>query len=274
MKKYGSVPYLVWAALFIVIPLVMLFLYSIVYFDSNGMLSFTFDSVSKLNDKIVLDTLYRSLVLALKATLICLLVGYPVALILTRVKPQNEKLLVVLLVLPMWMNFLLRTYAIQFLLGSNGLINQLMSFLKLPTLNLFYNEGTVLFGMVYNYLPFMIIPIYTAIKKIDVKLIEAAADLGASERLVLQKIILPLSRSGIISGITMTFMPAVSTFIISSLLGGSKTDLIGNMIERQFMLLYDWNFGSALSMVLMIVILISMWILNKFDSEGEEASLW
>lgn len=273
MKKYSSLPYLVWGALFIVVPLVALFFYSITE-TVDGHVVFTLNSLKKLFDPIVVKTMWRSFDLAIKATLLCFIIGYPVAMMLTKLKPKNEHLLVVLLVLPMWMNFLLRTYAIQFLLGSNGLINQLMRLLQLPTLNLFYNEGAVLFGMVYNYLPFMIIPIYTAIKKIDGKLIEAAGDLGASERLVFQKVIFPLSVPGVISGITMTFMPAVSTFIISSLLGGSKTDLIGNMIERQFMLLYDWNFGAALSMVLMALILVTMWILNKFDLDSEEVAGW
>ncbi|RXV59317.1 ABC transporter permease [Fusibacter sp. A1] len=273
MKRYSSAPYLVWSALFIIIPLLMILFLAFTKTTEAGY-AFSLESVFRLFDPLVMRIGIRSFVMALVATALCLVLGYPVAYMLTKLPARVEKWLVVLLVLPMWMNFLLRTYAIQYLLGPTGLVNQVMMSMDLPTLNLLFNEGAVLFGMVYNYIPFMILPIYTVISKMDNKLIEAAEDLGATGRRVFTHIILPLSLPGVFSGITMTFMPAVSTFVISALLGGGKYDLIGNLIERQFTLSYDWHFGSALSMVLMIIILLLMTVLGRFEGESEGGGLW
>lgn len=273
MKRFSSTPYLLWSLLFVLIPLAMILFYAVTE-TVDGQLILSTKSLKMLVDPLVLKVMTRSFYMALVATGICLLVGYPVAYMLTKLTVKAEKMLVVLLVLPMWMNFLLRTYAIQYLLGPSGLINQALDLFHLPQANLIFNEGAVLFGMVYNYIPFMILPIYTVIKKIDQKLIEAAEDLGANKRLVFFRIIWPLSIPGLVSGIMMTFMPAVSTFVISALLGGGKYEMIGNLIERQFTLTYDWHFGSALSLVLMVIILVLMALLKRFEAEDEGVGLW
>ena len=181
-----------------------------------------------------------------------------------------------LFIVPMWMNFLLRTYAWLPILGKNGLINNILGHFGIGPLSLLYNDGTVLLGMVYNFLPFMVLPIYTVLSKMDESLIQAAEDLGANKFQIFKKIIIPLSIPGIMSGITMVFMPAVSTFVISSLLGGGKYMLLGNLIEQEFTTIGDWNFGSAISIIMMIVILISMAVMNKFDKDDKEGGngLW
>ena len=174
----------------------------------------------------------------------------------------------------MWMNFLLRTYAWMTLLERRGLINTFLSWLRLAPLNLLYTQEAVVLGMVYNFLPFMVLPIYSVLSKIDQQLIEAAEDLGADSVTVFRKIIFPLSLPGVISGITMVFMPAVTTFVISRLLGGGQFTLIGNLIEQQFLYVGDWNFGSAISMVMMLVILLSMGVMSRYDKEHEGGGLW
>ncbi len=269
MKRYSTTPYLLWMTLFVVIPIAVIFFYAFAKVD-NG-ITFSTEAIQRLIDPDVVEIMLRSFWLALLATLLCLLIGYPVAYMMSKASTRGRQMLVVLIVLPMWMNFLLRTYALQYLLGPTGLINSLITALGFKALPLLFNQGAVLFGMVYNYIPFMILPIYTVISKMDKRLIEAAEDLGATKRLVFQRVILPLSMPGVLSGITMTFMPAVSTFVISALLGGGKQDLIGNLIERQFTLLYDWHFGSLLSFVLLLLILLLMNVINKLDdaSEGE-----
>ncbi len=273
MKRTSSFPYVLWMLLFVLIPLLMILFYAFTVPAGSGY-RFSLENLSALTDPLVLSILLRSLSMATIATIVCLILGYPVAYMLTRLQVRTEKIFVILLVLPMWMNFLLRTYAIQYLLGPTGLINQVMLGLHMPTMDLLFNENAVLFGMVYNYIPFMILPIYTVIKKMDQKLIEAAEDLGATKRLVFTKVILPISFPGVVSGVTMTFMPAVSTFVISSLLGGGKYDLIGNLIERQFTLTYDWHFGSTLSLVLMVIILVLMGVFSRFESDAEGGSVW
>lgn len=273
MRRYSSVPYLIWMLLFTIIPLLMILFFALVKQDAGGW-QLSLEGIQKLFDPLVLQITMRSFWLALVATLLCLVIGYPVAYMMTKLSFKTEKLLVVLIVLPMWMNFLLRTYAIQYILGPNGLVNSILVSFGAPQLQLLFNEGAVLFGMVYNYIPFMILPIYTVISRLDKRLIEAAEDLGATKRMVFSRVILPLSIPGVISGITMTFMPAVSTFVISALLGGGKYDLIGNLIERQFSLTYDWHFGASLSLLLMMIIFVLMAILNRFDREGEGSGLW
>jgi len=183
--------------------------------------------------------------------------------------------MVLLFVLPMWMNFLLRTYAWMTLLGKNGVINNVLGYFNLPTLNLLYNNGAVILGMIYNFIPFMVLPIYSVLAKMDKTLIEAAKDLGANEITVFRKVTFPLSLPGVITGITMVFMPAVSTFVIPKLLGGGQFMLIGNLVEQQFTYVYDWNFGSAISIIMMIFILIAMAITTKYEDPAEESGgLW
>jgi spermidine/putrescine transport system permease protein len=233
-----------------------------------GNVSFSFENILKFFDPLYITITIRSIYISLVATLLCLIIGYPIAYFMSQLSPSWEKILVILLVLPMWMNFLLRTYAWQSLLYKDGLINNIINLLGFETVNLLFNSGTVLLGMVYNFLPFMVLPIYTVLKKIDIKLIEAAEDLGANKKTVFYKVIMPLTIPGIVSGVTMVFMPAVSTFVISALLGGGKYSLIGNMIEQQFTVLGNWNFGSALSIVLLLIIASTQYIMNKIEKKG------
>lgn len=273
LRRFSTAPYLLWSILFILVPLFMVLFYSLFESTASG---YVLNSAGyrKFMDPLYLEVLWRSVVIAVKSTLLCLLVGYPLALILSRMTPRWQKTLVMLIILPMWMNFLLRTYAWIPILGRNGLINTILGSLGMAPLNLLFNENAVLLGMVYNFLPFMVLPIYTVLMKIDRHLIEAAEDLGANRVVVFRRIILPLSVPGLISGIMMVFMPAVSTFVISDLLGGSQITLIGNLIKDQFQTVYDWNFGSAISMILMVIILLSMSILNRYDKRGGEVNMW
>ena len=205
------------------------------------------------------------------STILCLLIGYPAAYIIAKSKARRQSVLLMLVIIPMWMNFLLRTYAWSAILGRNGVLNTILTAIGLPAMNILYTDSAVMLGMVYNFLPFMIIPIYTILTKMDQDLINAAKDLGANSTQVFTKVIFPLSMPGVVSGITMVFMPAVSTFVISKLLGGGQFMLIGNLIEQQFMSVGDWHFGSAISIFMMIVILISMALMNKFsDDSGKE----
>lgn len=274
LKRYSAAPYLIWSAIFVVVPLILVFVYSVAYFDANGM-AFSLESYKKFLDPLYLEVLWRSLVLAFEATVLCIVLGYPMAMILSKMEPAMQKIAVTLFILPMWMNFLLRTYAWMAILGKNGFINKLLGFFHIQGVSLLYNEGAILLGMVYNFLPFMVLPIYTVLTKIDKQFIEAAEDLGADRKTVFRKIILPLSIPGVISGILMVFMPAVSTFVISNLLGGGQFNLIGNLIEQQFLLVGDWHFGSAISMILMVIILVSVAVLNRADrSGGGETKVW
>lgn len=273
-KKWTSYPYLIWMIIFIVIPSFLILFYAFTIRDENG-IRFTLENFYKFCEPVYITVLLKSLGLALFSTLVCLILGYPVAMILASKQFSKRTTLSMLFIIPMWMNFLLRTYAWLTLLEKNGIINSILSFLNLPKFNILYTNGAVVLGMVYNFLPFMILPIYTVLMKIDGKLIEAAQDLGGNTFTVFRRITLPLSIPGVMSGITMVFMPAVTTFVISKLLGGGQYTLIGNFIERQFIQLSDWNFGSAISMIMMIFILISIGIMSKFDEDkGGGAALW
>ncbi|MDW7667822.1 MAG: ABC transporter permease [Bacillota bacterium] len=271
-SKYLAYPYSIWMVVFILFPLLLIFLYSITLRNPNDIktITFTFENFAKFFNPIYINVLIRSISIAALSTIICLFVGYPVAYLLTRINEKNKGLLILLFILPMWMNMLLRTYAWMTILGNTGLINSFLSFLNLPTVNLLYNNNAVILGMVYNFLPFMVFPIYTALNKMDRSLIEAADDLGADGFTIFRKVIFPLSLPGVISGIVMVFMPAVSTFVIPRLLGGGKNVLIGNLIEKLFLVTRDWNFGAALSMIILIIIFISIKILNvlKIDKES------
>lgn len=272
--KALSYPYVVWIAVFIVVPLALVLLYSLTYGDLSGM-NFTLNNFKKFLDPRYLDVLWISVKLALESTALTLILGYPIALIIAKEKPSKRNTMIFLFVIPMWMNFLLRTYAWLTLLGKNGVINSIIEFLGFKPLNLLYNDGAVLLGMIYNFLPFMVLPIYSVLVKIDNSLIESAEDLGANRFQIFTKIILPLSIPGVITGITMVFMPAVSTFVISRLLGGGQYMLIGNLIEQQFLWVGDWHFGSAISIIMMIFILITMAVTSKFDTQKEgSGGLW
>ena len=270
-QKILAYPYIVWLIIFIVVPLILVLYFSLSFRDG----SLTLENYRRFMTPIYGKVLYRSLKLAFISTIFCLILGYPMAMIIARADISKRNLMVLLFVLPMWMNFLLRTYAWMTLLGKNGVINNILGALNLPTLNLLYNNGAVILGMVYNFIPFMVLPIYSVLAKMDKTLIEAAKDLGANEVTVFRKITFPLSLPGVITGITMVFMPAVSTFVIPKLLGGGQFMLIGNLVEQQFTYVYDWNFGSAISIIMMIFILIAMAITTKYEDPAEESGgLW
>ena len=261
-------PYIVWSTLFIVIPLIIIVFFSFTQETASGY-SFTLENFKRVLNSQYISVFKRSLILAFESTVLCLILGYPVAYFISKMKSNKRNILIMLFIVPMWMNFLLRTYAWLPILGKNGVINTFLSAIGLNTINILYTDAAVLLGMVYNFLPFMILPIYTVLIKMDNSLIDAAADLGANKRQIFTKVIFPLSMPGVITGITMVFMPAVSTFVISRLLGGGQYMLLGNLIETQFTTMGDWNFGSALAIFMMIIILISMAIMNKF--EGTES---
>ncbi len=267
-----SYPYIVWMVIFILSPVILIGYYA---FTSNG--TFTLSSVANaVSDPIYLQVLVRSIWIALKATFYCLLLGYPVAYLLSTMKKSRAAILSVLFIVPMWMNFLLRTYAWQIILASNGVINTLLSWLGLPAQQLLYTESAVMLGTVYNFLPFMILPIYTVLLKIDKSHIEAANDLGANGLITFFKVVLPLSVPGIISGITMVFIPAITTFAISRLLGGGMFMLYGDLIESQFITVGDWSTGSALSFILLVLVIISMAIMRRAERDAgqEGGKLW
>ena len=264
-NRLMAAPYLFWSAAFIIIPLCMIFYYGLT--DRSG--AFTFENVAAISSPEHMKALITALVLSLISTVVCLALAYPLAMILAGRHVSQQSFIVLIFILPMWMNFLLRTLAWQTLLEKTGVINSVLSFFGLPTLNIINTPGAIILGMVYNFLPFMVLPIYNVLCKIDDNTINAARDLGASFTQTLLWVWLPLSVPGIISGITMVFIPSLTTFVISNLLGGSKILLIGNVIEQEFTKGSNWNLGSGLSLVLMVFILISMALIAKYDKNGE-----
>ena len=264
-KKLLSGPYLFWMVGFTLIPLALIFWYGIT--DKSG--AFTLQNVLAIASADHASALWLSLGLSLVSTLICLLLAYPLAMILRGRGQAASGFIVFIFVLPMWMNFLLRTMAWQTLLEKNGVINGILTWLHLPKQSLINTPWAIILGMVYNFLPFMVLPIYNVLSKIDDNTINAAKDLGANSFQTLLFIWLPLSIPGIISGITMVFVPSLTTFVISDLLGGSKILLLGNVIEQEFTKGSNWHLGSGLSLVLMVFILISMAMIAKYDKNGE-----
>ena len=264
-KKWLAGPYLVWMVGFIVIPLLLIVYYGLT--DKSG--AFTLANVLSISTPEHVKALYLSLGLSLVSTVICLLLAYPLAMILRNRGIGQGSFIVFIFILPMWMNFLLRTLAWQTLLEKSGVINGILTALHLPNQSLINTPGAIVLGMVYNFLPFMVLPIYNTLAKIDDNVINAARDLGADNYQTLTKILLPLSVPGIVSGITMVFVPALTTFVISNLLGGSKILLIGNVIEQEFTKGSNWNLGAGLSIVLMVFILLSMTMIAKYDKDGE-----
>ena len=267
--KLLSFPYILWMTGFIIIPLLMILYYGLS--DNNN--QFTLDNIALITDPINQKALLLALELSIISTVICLLLAYPLAMILSKSSKNSNNFIVLIMILPMWMNFLLRTIAWQNILEKTGTLNSILTFLHLPTVNIINTPAAIILGMVYNFLPFMILPIYNVLSKLDVDVINAARDLGANSFQTFGKIILPLSIPGVISGITMVFVPALTTFVISTILGGSKIVLIGNVIEQQFRL-GNWHAGSGLSLVLMVFILLSMAILSKYDKESEGSRIW
>ncbi len=267
-KKLLSLPFIFWSAMFVIVPLCMVFYYGLT--DKSG--AFTFDNILAIATAEHSKALWEALKLSVISTVICLLLAYPLAMILCNMNVKQNSFLVLIFILPMWMNFLLRTLAWQTLLEKNGVINMVLRFFHLPELALINTPFAIILGMVYNFLPFMVLPIYNVLIKIDRDVINAARDLGASSSYTFLKIILPLSIPGIISGITMVFVPALTTFVISDLLGGGKILLIGNVIEQSFKQNSNWHVGSGLSMVLMVFIIASMALVAKYDKEGEGSS--
>ncbi|MCL2175444.1 MAG: ABC transporter permease [Treponema sp.] len=272
-KQLMVIPYAFWALFLVIIPILLIIYYSFSV-EIDGELFFSLANYKKAFEPVYLNVLQRSISLALSCTAICLLLGYPVAYILASKEYEHTNFLLFMFLVPMWMNFLLRTYSWLSILEKNGFLNIFLEFIGLPKMSLLYNNSAVLFGMVYNYLPFMILPIYSVMKKMDPGLVEAAQDLGANSWIFFFKLELPLSIPGVISGITMVFMPAVTTFIISDLLGGAQFMLIGNLIEHQFLKVNDWHFGSAISVILMTLLLISFWIFSMVDKGTEERALF
>ena len=265
--RFSSVPYIVWSVIFVVVPLILVAVFGLSTSDGQ----FTFANVAKVSDYTAVFV--RSIWLSLVATAICLVIAYPLGFIMSRYNANNQRTLVMLVMLPMWTNFLLRTYAWMTLLENNGVINSILEFFGIGPFKMIYTQGAVVLGMVYNYLPYMILPLYSTIVKIDHRLIEAAEDLGCNGVQTFRRVVLPLSVPGILSGMTMVFVPAVSTFYISQKMGSSSTVLIGDVIERQFKQGNNPNLGAALSIVLMLLVFVCTGIMNRFGGDEEEGGV-
>ncbi len=264
-KQFLAGPYLVWIIGFTVLPLLMILYYA--FFNEGG--GFTFEYIANIATPVNMKSLLLSLELGLACTVVCLLLAYPLALILSNLKIKNQSTVVFIFMLPMWMNFMLRLLAWKLLLNKHGVLNTFLAGFGLDPINILNTPVAVVFGMVYEYLPFMILPIYNSMARIKKDYIEAARDLGANNFTILFKIILPLTVSGIVSGITMVFVPALTSFAVSEILGGGKVLLIGNVIEESFMQGMQWNAGSGLSFVLMLFVFASMALTSIFDKDGE-----
>jgi spermidine/putrescine transport system permease protein len=258
-------PYLVWIIGFILLPLLMIIYYA--FTNAGG--DFTFSNITAIASESNLTALALSLKLGVACTVICLLLAYPLAMILNSMQIKNQNLVVFVFMLPMWMNFMLRILAWKQLLAKNGVFNSILSAIGLPKIAIINTPTAVVLGMVYDFLPFMLLPIYNSMSRIRKDYIEAARDLGAGNVTIFFKIILPLTVSGIISGIVMVFVPSLTSFAISQVLGGGKVLLIGNVIEQDFVHGSQWNAGSGLSLVLMVFVLISMALVNLFDKDEE-----
>lgn len=269
-RKILAGPYLVWIIGFIILPLLMIVYYA--FTTGNG--DFTLENISAITNTTNLKAIALSLELGIACTLICLIVSYPLAMILNGLQIKRQSFIVFIFMLPMWMNFMLRILAWKQLLAKNGVINSILSTIGLPNINIINTPYAVVLGMVYDFLPFMLLPIYNSMNRIKKDWIEAARDLGANNITIFFKIIVPLTVSGIISGIVMVFVPSLTSFAISQILGGGKVLLIGNVIEQDFIHGSQWNAGSGLSLILMLFVLISMALMNLFDKEGEGTAIW
>ena len=267
MKKHSSLgrlaayPHIVWMVLFIVFPL--LFVIYFAFTNADG--AFTMDNIYALAEHT--ETFALSVSLSVIATFFCFIFGYPLAYIMAKSAPNTKKVLMIFLMLPMWTNLLIRTYSMMAIMDDGGILNGVLTSLGLAKVHLIGTKGAVIFGMAYDFFPYMVLPIYTVISKLDKNLLEAAGDLGCSHMKTITKVVLPLSKSGIISGITMVFVPSISTFYISQKLGGGTFDLLGDTIERQFQNIATYNIGAAISLVMMVLVLLSLFIMNKFSGE-------
>lgn len=273
MKRFSqlAIPYIVWAAIMLLLPMALIAMYSFTE-PGNSIISFSFTLdhyIKFFTDPDFLLILWRSIMIAVKTTVICLLLGYPVAYFIARSKERVQNILVLCITIPMWINMLVRTYAWIGLLSEGGLIQRIFSLIGFGNTELLYTEAAVLLGMVYNFLPFMILQINTSLCKMDHSLLEAGADLGASPVQTFLRITLPLSLPGVINGITLVFLPAVSSFFIPKLLGGGQYFLIGNMIENQFITVGEWNFGSAISMIMAIIMMLLMMAVRKIEIHNQ-----
>lgn len=272
MKKYLNI-YLVWAGVFIILPLILILLYSFNGSESIAFDNFTFSlrNYQRFFEPIYLKMLGITLLIAFLATLGCLLIGYPVAYIISRMDENVASSLIFVFIMPMWINLLLRTYGWITLLGRNGVLNRFLVSLGMDPLGIMYTPTAVVLGMIYEFLPFMVIQIYNALRKVDPKLIEAALDLGANRKTVFKKVTFPLSLPGVYTGIIMVFIPAISTFVVSNLLGGQKVYMIGNLIDQQFTFTGNWGFGSATAIILMLILILALAVQRRFgrDLEGD-----
>ncbi|MGN0528870.1 MAG: ABC transporter permease [Eubacterium sp.] len=266
-KKLLDKPYLVWTLLFIIAPLVMVAYYA--FTDKTG--AFTIDNFAVIGD--YLPTILLSILYGVLATVICVLLGYPFAYFLSKHTEKTQRTIVLLIMLPMWMNFLIRTYSLMTILGDTGVINTLLNAIGLKSVHMINTSGAVILGMVYNFLPYMILPIYSVLSKMDNSLVEAAQDLGSNRFQVFRRVILTTSLPGLLSGITMVFVPCVSTFYITQKLGGGQIVLIGDVIESQFQSANNYNLGASLSFVLMILIFICLGVMNYFDTDDSDGGV-
>lgn len=279
-KKFLAYPHLIWMLVFVLVPMVLVLLYSINVFSTGTATGFSLENYVRFFDVIYMKIFAYSMWIALLSTIFCVIVGYPVAYILAKRERLRAKAgkksstVFMLFVMPMWMNMMLRTYSWLTILESNGLLNTLLKFLHLPAVNILYTTSAVVLGMVYDFLPFMILPLYSVLVKIDESLTEAAEDLGANPKKVFMRVTLPLSLPGVVSGITMVFLPSVTTFYISNIFGGGQIMLIGNLIEQQFLVANNWNFGSAISIIMMILIFLSMKIMNLFNKGNQQMAMF
>lgn len=263
-----AIPYIAWAVLMLFLPMLLILLYSVMS-QGNSIVSFqlTFDNYIKFfTDPDFLLILWRSLGIALETTAICLVLGYPIAYFISRTSQKTQNILILAITLPMWINMLVRTYAWIGILSSDGIVSSILGFFGFENTELLYTQTAVLIGMVYNFLPFMILQIHTSLTKMDKSLLEAASDLGANRVQTFLRVIFPLSLSGVVSGITLVFLPAVSSFFIPKLLGGGQFFLIGNVIENQFITVGEWNFGSAISMIMAVIMMLLMMVVRKADA--------
>lgn len=264
-----ATPYVAWSVIFIIVPLLMVGYYA--FTDEAG--NFTLANITKIIEYNYLKIFGVSILYALIATIITLLISYPLAYFMTKTKLSTQSTLMLLVMLPMWMNLLIRTYSLSNILERNGLINTFLESIGLEKVQLINTPGAVILGMVYNFIPYMILPIYSALSKLDTRLLEASSDLGGNGFTTLRRVIIPLSMPGVISGITMVFVPSVSTFYISQKLGGIRNELIGDVIEQQFKLNSNYNLGASLSLVLMVMIIISLMVMNKFTADDDDGGV-
>ena len=266
-QKMLDKPYLLWSVLFIIVPLVMVVFYA--FTDKTG--AFTFSNMAQIKN--YFPTILLSVLYGLAATVICVIIGYPFAYALSKHSVNTQRTMVLLVMLPMWMNFLIRTYSLMTILGDSGVVNNLLNALGLKSVHMINTGGAVIFGMVYKFLPYMILPIYTVLSKLDNSLVEAAHDLGSGRITTFKRVILPLSLPGLLSGITMVFVPCVSTFYITQKLGGGQIVLIGDVIETQFQSANNYHLGAALSFVLMILIFVCLGVMNYFDDGTQDGGV-